>query len=151
VVELSDARVGLPTCWDQWFPELARAYSLAGAEVLVYPTAIGSEPGHPGFDTEPLWERVIFANGTFMVAVNRFGPEGERDPHVHPPVPLPPQCPRMSRRSRANTASNASRSGTASRANHAAAASSESWSSTSPPGQAPSRTETVSRLCSASL
>jgi N-carbamoylputrescine amidase len=76
----SDARLGLPTCWDQWFPELARAYSLAGAEVLIYPTAIGSEPDHPEFDTEPLWQQVIIgngiANGTFMVAVNRFGVEG---------------------------------------------------------------------------
>ena len=73
-------RIGLPTCWDQWFPELARAYSLAGAEVLVYPTAIGSEPDHPEFDTEPLWQQVIvgngIANGTFMVAINRFGIEG---------------------------------------------------------------------------
>ena len=82
VVQLGDpdARLGLPTCWDQWFPELARAYSLAGAEVLIYPTAIGSEPDHPGFDTEPLWQQVIvgngIANGTFMVAVNRFGIEG---------------------------------------------------------------------------
>jgi N-carbamoylputrescine amidase len=80
VVELAGARWGFPTCWDQWFPELARAYSLAGAEVIVYPTAIGSEPDHPGFDTEPLWERVItangIANGTFMVAVNRIGTEG---------------------------------------------------------------------------
>src|SRR3954469_19544158 len=63
VVELADARFGFPTCWDQWFPDLARAYSLAGAEVLVYPTAIGSEPDHPDFDTEPLWEQVIVANG----------------------------------------------------------------------------------------
>jgi N-carbamoylputrescine amidase len=79
VVELAGARFGFPTCWDQWFPELARAYSLAGAEVIVYPTAIGSEPDHPDFDTEPLWERVItangIANGTFMVAVNRIGTE----------------------------------------------------------------------------
>jgi N-carbamoylputrescine amidase len=79
VLALGEANLGLPTCWDQWFPELARAYSLAGAEVLVYPTAIGSEPDHPDFDTEPLWQRVIvangIANGTFMVAVNRFGPE----------------------------------------------------------------------------
>jgi N-carbamoylputrescine amidase len=79
VVPLGDARLGLPTCWDQWFPELARAYSLAGAEVLVYPTAIGSEPDHPEFDTQPLWERVIvangIANGVFMVAVNRTGTE----------------------------------------------------------------------------
>jgi N-carbamoylputrescine amidase len=79
VVALGDARFGFPTCWDQWFPELARAYSLAGADVIVYPTAIGSEPDHPGFDTEPLWEQVIkgngIANGTFMVAVNRIGDE----------------------------------------------------------------------------
>ncbi len=79
VLALGEARLGLPTCWDQWFPELARAYGLAGAEVLVYPTAIGSEPDHPGFDTEPLWQRVIvangIANGTFMVAVNRTGEE----------------------------------------------------------------------------
>src|SRR5439155_7238399 len=79
VVDVDGARFGFPTCWDQWFPELARAYSLAGAEVIVYPTAIGSEPDHPGFDTEPLWERVItgngIANGTFMVAINRVGDE----------------------------------------------------------------------------
>jgi N-carbamoylputrescine amidase len=70
---------GFPTCWDQWFPELARAYSLRGAAVLVYPTAIGSEPDHPEFDTEPLWEKVItangIANGTFMIAINRIGSE----------------------------------------------------------------------------
>ncbi|HWD11191.1 MAG TPA: nitrilase-related carbon-nitrogen hydrolase [Solirubrobacteraceae bacterium] len=76
---VEDARLGLPTCWDQWFPELARAYSLQGADVLIYPTAIGSEPEHPNFDTEPLWEQVIvgnaIANGVFMIAVNRFGEE----------------------------------------------------------------------------
>jgi N-carbamoylputrescine amidase len=79
LVALGGAHLGLPTCWDQWFPELARAYSLEGADVLIYPTAIGSEPDHPRFDTQPLWERVIvangIANGVFMVAVNRIGPE----------------------------------------------------------------------------
>jgi N-carbamoylputrescine amidase len=79
VVALGDAHLGFPTCWDQWFPELARAYSLEGADVIVYPTAIGSEPDHPDFDTEPLWEQVIrgngIANGTFMVAINRIGDE----------------------------------------------------------------------------
>lgn len=79
LVALGDAQLGLPTCWDQWFPEVARAYSLEGADVLVYPTAIGSEPDHPDFDTQPLWERVIvgngIANGVFMVAVNRIGSE----------------------------------------------------------------------------
>jgi N-carbamoylputrescine amidase len=73
------AQLGAPTCWDQWFPELARAYSLEGAEVLIYPTAIGSEPDHPAFDTQPLWQQVIVANGisngTFMVAINRIGTE----------------------------------------------------------------------------
>jgi N-carbamoylputrescine amidase len=79
VVALGPAHLGLPTCWDQWFPEVARAYSLEGADVLVYPTAIGSEPEHPDFDTQPLWEQVIvgnaIANGVFMVAVNRIGEE----------------------------------------------------------------------------
>jgi N-carbamoylputrescine amidase len=79
VVPVGDAKFGFPTCWDQWFGELARAYSIAGAEVIVYPTAIGSEPDHPDFDTQPLWEQVIVGNGiqngTFMVAVNRIGTE----------------------------------------------------------------------------
>lgn len=78
--ELDGAAIGLPTCWDEWFPEVARAYSLGGAEILVYPTAIGSEPDHPQFDTQPLWQQVIvgngIANGTFMVVPNRHGSEG---------------------------------------------------------------------------
>ncbi|HXE45169.1 MAG TPA: nitrilase-related carbon-nitrogen hydrolase [Conexibacter sp.] len=83
VVGVGEAQLAFPTCWDQWFPELARAYALAGADAIVYPTAIGSEPDHPEFDTEPLWERVIvangIANGTFMVAVNRIGTEARAD------------------------------------------------------------------------
>lgn len=81
VGDLGGVRLGMPTCWDEWFPELARAYSLAGAEVLVYPTAIGSEPQFPDFDSQPLWQQVIVANGitsgTFMVVPNRTGDEGE--------------------------------------------------------------------------
>jgi N-carbamoylputrescine amidase len=79
LLKLGEAQLGLPTCWDQWFPELARAYSLEGADILIYPTAIGSEPDHPEFDTQPLWQQVIaangIANGVFMVAVNRTGEE----------------------------------------------------------------------------
>jgi len=81
-VDVADtsASFGLPTCWDEWFPEVARSYSLKGAEVLVYPTAIGSEPDHPEFDTAPLWQQVIvgngIANGTFMIVPNRWGNEG---------------------------------------------------------------------------
>jgi N-carbamoylputrescine amidase len=80
VARVDDATLGFPTCWDEWFPEVARAYALRGADVIVYPTAIGSEPDHPAFDTEPLWEQVIRAhgitNGTFMVVPNRIGTEG---------------------------------------------------------------------------
>lgn len=76
-----DVRIGMPTCWDEWFPEVARSYSLAGAEVVVYPTAIGSEPVFPEFDTRPLWQQVIVANGInsglFMVVPNRVGDEGK--------------------------------------------------------------------------
>ena len=82
-LDLGDAgsmSVGLPTCWDEWFPEVARAYSIGGAQLLCYPTAIGSEPDHPDFDTQPLWQQVIvgngIANGLFMVVPNRCGDEG---------------------------------------------------------------------------
>jgi N-carbamoylputrescine amidase len=79
VVDIAGSRFGFPTCWDQWFPEVARIYSLEGADVIVYPTAIGSEPQLPDFDTQPLWEKTIaasgLANATFMVAVNRIGSE----------------------------------------------------------------------------
>ena len=74
------ARIGMPTCWDEWFPEVARNYSIGGAEIVVYPTAIGSEPKFPAFDTRPLWQQVIVANGInsglFMVVPNRTGNEG---------------------------------------------------------------------------
>lgn len=80
VVPVARANFGFPTCWDQWFPELARAYALAGADILVYPTAIGSEPDLPEFDTAPLWRHAITANGLanalFMVVPNRTGAEG---------------------------------------------------------------------------
>ena len=79
-VEVAGTHFAFPTCWDQWFPELARSMSMDGAEVIVYPTAIGSEPHRPGFDSQPMWRQMIAANGlanaTFMVAVNRVGNEG---------------------------------------------------------------------------
>ncbi|WP_460604278.1 nitrilase-related carbon-nitrogen hydrolase [Jatrophihabitans fulvus] len=83
VHEVAGLRLGMPTCWDEWFPEVARAYSLGGADVVVYPTAIGSEPDHPDFDTQPLWQQVIvgngIANGLFMVVPNRTGTETKPD------------------------------------------------------------------------
>ena len=51
VWETCYARLGVGICWDQWFPEAARCMALQGADILMYPTAIGSEPGHPGLDS----------------------------------------------------------------------------------------------------
>lgn len=76
---------GLPTaigtCWDQWFPELARIVALKGAELIVYPTAIGSEPAYPYLDTHDAWRTVMrghaIANALFVMAVNRVGTEGD--------------------------------------------------------------------------
>ncbi|GAA4947028.1 hydrolase [Actinoplanes utahensis] len=80
VHEVEGHKFGLPTCWDEWFPEVARSYALGGADILAYPTAIGSEPDHPDFDTRPLWQQVIvghaIANGLFIVVPNRTGNEG---------------------------------------------------------------------------
>ena len=77
--KLADHQVGLPTCYDQWFPELSRIYGLKGAEILIYPTAIGAEPTAPGFDSQPMWQKVMVAQGImtncFIVAVNRIGVE----------------------------------------------------------------------------
>ncbi|CEK09861.1 carbon-nitrogen hydrolase [Legionella hackeliae] len=74
-------KFGLPTCYDQWFPELSRIYGLKGTEILVYPTAIGGEPTAPGFDSQPMWQKVMVAQGimsnTFVVAVNRIGCEDD--------------------------------------------------------------------------
>ncbi|MBI1172179.1 N-carbamoylputrescine amidase [bacterium] len=79
-------RIGLAICWDQWFPECARAMALMGAEVLLYPTAIGSEPPAPDYDSQPHWEMCMrgHAGSNLMpvVASNRIGHEaapGGRD------------------------------------------------------------------------
>jgi N-carbamoylputrescine amidase len=76
-------RVGTLVCWDQWFPEAARLAALAGAQVLVYPTAIGWETGaRPEWEAaeHDAWETVqrahAIANGVFVAAVNRMGVEG---------------------------------------------------------------------------
>ena len=72
-------RIGVAICWDQWFPEAARAMVLQGAEVLLYPTAIGSEPGYPDLDSSGHWQRVMqghsAANCVPVVASNRIGLE----------------------------------------------------------------------------
>lgn len=72
-------RIGVGICWDQWFPEAARAMALQGAEALLYPTAIGSEPNAPGDDTKEPWQRVMVghavANAMPVAAANRIGRE----------------------------------------------------------------------------
>jgi N-carbamoylputrescine amidase len=71
--------IGVGICWDQWFPECARAMALAGAEVLFYPTAIGSEPYDTALDTHAQWQRAMqghaVANAVPVVAANRIGLE----------------------------------------------------------------------------
>ena len=71
--------LGAAVCWDQWFPEAARAMALQGAEVLFYPTAIGSEPQDPGLNSKDHWQRTMqghaAANLVPLVAANRIGRE----------------------------------------------------------------------------
>ena len=71
--------VGVGICWDQWYPETARAMVLQGAEILFYPTAIGSEPYDASLDTHLQWQRAMqghaVANAVPVVAANRFGIE----------------------------------------------------------------------------
>ena len=71
--------LGVGVCWDQWYPETARAMMLMGAEVLFYPTAIGSEPHDEGLDTARLWRRAMVghavSNVVPVVAANRIGNE----------------------------------------------------------------------------
>lgn len=75
-------RIGVGICWDQWFPEAARVMALMGAEVILYPTAIGSEPPDPTWDSSGHWQRVMqghaAANLVPVVAANRHGHEGGR-------------------------------------------------------------------------
>jgi N-carbamoylputrescine amidase len=59
VHDLGFIKLAVPTCWDQWFPEVARIYALKGAELILYPTAIGSEPEDADLDTQPMWERAM--------------------------------------------------------------------------------------------
>lgn len=74
-----DATLGVGICWDQWYPETARAMMLMGAEILFYPTAIGSEPHDEGLDTARLWRRAMVghavSNVVPVVAANRVGIE----------------------------------------------------------------------------
>ena len=80
--ESKGTKLGVGICWDQWYPETARAMMLMGAEVLFYPTAIGSEPHDTSLDTARLWRRAMVghavSNVVPVVAANRIGVEHDQ-------------------------------------------------------------------------
>jgi N-carbamoylputrescine amidase len=79
--------VGPAVCWDQWYPETARALMLEGAEILLFPTAIGTEPHDPDLDTSRMWRRAMIghavSNVVPVVAANRIGTEGDQRFYGH--------------------------------------------------------------------
>ncbi len=79
VFDTSFGRIGAAVCWDQWFPEAARSMAMQGAEVLIYPTAIGSEPLYPDLDSKAHWQHTMqghaAANLVVVAASNRIGTE----------------------------------------------------------------------------
>ncbi|MET0366026.1 MAG: N-carbamoylputrescine amidase [Sphingobium sp.] len=83
--------IGVGICWDQWYPECARAMALMGAEMLFYPTAIGSEPYDPDLDTSRMWRRAMLGHAVSncmpVIAANRIGeedgPEGPQKFYGH--------------------------------------------------------------------
>lgn len=80
------AKIGVGICWDQWFPEVARSMALMGAELLFYPTAIGSEPHDPSITSRDHWQRVqqghAGANLMPLIASNRIGTEQQDGYHI---------------------------------------------------------------------
>ncbi|MHA7899451.1 MAG: N-carbamoylputrescine amidase [Henriciella sp.] len=79
VWDTQKGKIGVGICWDQWFPEAARAMALLGADVLLYPTAIGAEPQDPSLDTAARWRRAMLGHAVSnvipVVAANRVGDE----------------------------------------------------------------------------
>lgn len=84
---VAGATLGAAICWDQWYPETARALMLQGAELLFYPTAIGTEPQSPDLDTSRLWQRAMIghavSNVVPVIAANRTGTEGGQHFYGH--------------------------------------------------------------------
>ena len=77
------ARIGVGICWDQWYPETARCMALMGADMLFFPTAIGSEPYDDNLDTSRMWRRAMVGHAVSncmpVIAANRIGTEGDGD------------------------------------------------------------------------
>ncbi|MBC2666970.1 N-carbamoylputrescine amidase [Novosphingobium flavum] len=83
VWDVAGTRIGVGICWDQWYPECARVMALMGAELLFYPTAIGSEPYDAELDTSRMWKRAMVGHSVSncmpVIAANRIGSEdGQR-------------------------------------------------------------------------
>ncbi|AOG00631.1 N-carbamoylputrescine amidase [Blastomonas sp. RAC04] len=87
VWDVCGTRIGVGICWDQWYPECARAMALMGAELVFYPTAIGSEPYDSTLDTSRMWQRAMqghaVSNCMPVIASNRIGIEGEQTFYGH--------------------------------------------------------------------
>lgn len=87
VWDVCGTRIGVGICWDQWYPECARAMALMGAELLFYPTAIGSEPYDSTLDTSRMWQRAMqghaVSNCMPVIASNRIGIEGDQTFYGH--------------------------------------------------------------------
>ena len=87
VWDLFGTRIGVGICWDQWYPETARVMALMGAEILFYPTAIGSEPYDADLDTSRMWRRAMqghaVSNCMPVVASNRIGVEDDQAFYGH--------------------------------------------------------------------
>lgn len=81
VWDVFGTRIGIGICWDQWYPECARAMALMGAEMLFYPTAIGAEPQDATLDTRHMWRRAMVGHAVSncmpLVAANRVGAESD--------------------------------------------------------------------------
>ncbi len=80
-------KIGVGICWDQWYPEAARAMALMGAEILLYPTAIGSEPQDSSIDSKDHWQACMIghagSNLIPVIASNRIGPESDEDSSIN--------------------------------------------------------------------
>ncbi len=81
IFETRYGKIAVGICWDEWFPEVARIFALQGAEIIFYPSAIGTEPEYPTYDSSIAWKTVItshaITNGVFVAAVNRVGQENK--------------------------------------------------------------------------
>ncbi|MDR2856321.1 MAG: N-carbamoylputrescine amidase [Novosphingobium sp.] len=87
VWDVGGTRIGVGICWDQWYPESARVMALMGAELLFYPTAIGSEPYDTGLDTSRMWRRAMLGHAVSncmpVIAANRIGNEEGQNFYGH--------------------------------------------------------------------